>query len=135
MQTKRESASLARRGVAMDRAFGRSFGKLLRRSPEGFAALGRIGGLDRFQRTFHRAMHMRLDQAIADPPFEVLPMTLVRRRMIWNMRHSPRKLATAPASVNDALAVARRLVRLRFPPDAIDFIGPHGFEIPSAKAG
>jgi hypothetical protein len=118
----------------MDSTLGRSFGKLLRRSPEGFAALGRIGGLDRVQRTFYRTMHMRLDQPIADPPLEVLPMTLLRRRMIRDVRHSPRTLATAPTTVNDPLSVARWLVRLCFPPDALNFVGPHGFEIPSATA-
>lgn len=100
MQPCCESSSLARRGVLVDRALGRGLRQFLCCGPKGLVALGGITRRDRLECAFHRAVHVRLDLAIADPSLQILPMPLLRRRMVWNMGHKLSKLATAAPRIN-----------------------------------
>ena len=88
MEATREPGDFARRGVSFE---GPLAGRLLQHLhgfPERFRGRFLVVRLKRVERLLGDATHSRFDRAIAGLTFEALAMTLLRRRMIRNVRHN-----------------------------------------------
>lgn len=89
MKLRGEPRDLAAHGVAMQLAFA---GGLVERADSGaqfFLRRAGVGGSNRFRCGFNGGTDLRPGRAVMFSALEVLPMTLLCRRVNRNMRHNP----------------------------------------------